>query len=214
MKDIVILYSGGMDSSVALYEYADRIRLAITFNYGSKHNLQEIKYSELNCNALGIEHRVIDIDMNKMGFVSALLQSGEDIPDGHYEDKNMIKTVVPFRNGIMLSIAAGIAESIGCDKIMISNHAGDHAIYPDCREEFIQTMSKAISLGTYNHCQILAPYTNLSKREIALIGKGINVPFADTYSCYNGHEVHCGTCGTCTERKEGLAGFDPTIYEK
>jgi len=214
MKDIVILYSGGMDSSVALYQFADRIKLAVSFNYGSKHNVREIEYAAKNCEALRIEHRVIEMDLNKMGFVSDLLKSGGDIPDGHYEDQNMIKTVVPFRNGIMLSIAVGIAESIGCDKIMISNHAGDHAIYPDCREEFIQTMSHAISLGTYNHCKILAPFTNFSKREIALIGKEIGVAFEDTYSCYNGHEIHCGTCGTCTERKEALKGFDPTIYQK
>ena len=213
MKDIVILYSGGMDSSVALYQFADRIKLAVSFNYGSKHNVREIEYAAKNCKALGIEHRVIEMDLNKMGFVSDLLQSGGDSPDGHYEDESMKKTVVPFRNGIMLSIAAGVAESIGSDKIMISNHAGDHAIYPDCREEFIQTMSHAISLGTYNHCKILAPFTNFSKREIALIGKEIGVPFEDTYSCYNGHEIHCGTCGTCTERKEALKGFDPTIYQ-
>jgi 7-cyano-7-deazaguanine synthase len=214
MKNIVILYSGGMDSSVALYQYAERIKLAVSFNYGSKHNLREIEYAAKNCKALAIDHRIIEMDFNKMGFVSDLLQSGGTIPNGHYEAYNMKKTVVPFRNGIMLSIAAGIAESIGCDKLMISNHAGDHAIYPDCREEFIQTMSRAISLGTYNQCEILAPYTNLSKREIALIGKEIGVPFEDTYSCYNGHEVHCGTCGTCTERKEGLAGFDPTEYKQ
>ena len=202
-----------MDSSVALYQFADRIKLAVSFNYGSKHNVREIEYAAKNCKALGIEHRVIEMDLNKMGFVSDLLQSGGDIPDGHYEDESMKKTVVPFRNGIMLSLAAGVAESIGSDKIMISNHAGDHAIYPDCREEFIQTMSHAISLGTYNHCKILAPFTNFSKREIALIGKEIGVPFEDTYSCYNGHEIHCGTCGTCTERKEALKGFDPTIYQ-
>lgn len=212
MRDIVILYSGGMDSSVALYQHADRIRLALTFNYGSKHNKMEMLFAAKNCEKFGIEHHVIDIDMNKMGIVSNLLQSGGEIPNGHYEAENMKSTVVPFRNGIMLSIAAGIAESLGCNKLMISNHAGDHAIYPDCREEFIQTMSKAISLGTYNHCEILAPYTNLSKREIALIGKEIGVPFEDTYSCYKGQKIHCGTCGTCTERKEGLAGFDPTVY--
>ena len=214
MKDIVILYSGGMDSSVAIYKYAERIRLAVTFNYGSKHNLREIEYANRNCTALGIEHHVIDIDLNKMGFVSDLLKSGGAIPDGHYEDQNMIKTVVPFRNGIMLSIAAGIAESIGCDKLMISNHAGDHAIYPDCRPEFINSMSDAIRFGTYNNLEIFAPFTNLTKREIALIGKEINVPFEKTYSCYNGQEVHCGTCGTCTERKEALEGFDKTEYRK
>ena len=214
MKDIVILYSGGMDSSVALYHFADRIKLAVSFNYGSKHNVREIEHAALNCNALGIEHRVIEMDLNKMGFVSDLLQSGGDIPDGHYEDENMKKTVVPFRNGIMLSIAAGIAESIDCNKLLISNHAGDHAIYPDCRPDFIDSMNNAIRFGTYNNVEIMAPYTHLTKREIALKGNEIGVPFEKTYSCYNGQAEHCGTCGTCTERKEALEGFDPTKYQK
>jgi 7-cyano-7-deazaguanine synthase len=213
-KNIVILYSGGMDSSVALYKYANKIRLAVSFNYGSKHNKIEIEYAARNCKELGIEHRIIEIDMNKMGFVSDLLQSGGEIPDGHYEDETMKKTVVPFRNGIMLSIAAGIAESIDCNRILISNHAGDHAIYPDCRPEFINNMNNAIRLGTYNNTKIFAPFTTMSKREIALLGKEISVPFEKTYSCYNGQKIHCGTCGTCTERKEALQGFDPTVYMK
>ncbi len=212
MKDIVILYSGGMDSSVALYKFAASIKLAVSFDYGSKHNKTEIEHAAKNCKQLGIEHRIVEIDLNKMGFVSDLLKSGGEIPDGHYEDLTMKKTVVPFRNGIMLSIAAGIAESIDCNKLMISNHAGDHAIYPDCRPDFINSMNDAIRFGTYNNVEILAPFTNLSKREIALIGKEIGVPFENTYSCYNGQEQHCGTCGTCTERKEALEGFDPTSY--
>lgn len=212
MKDIVILYSGGMDSSVALYQFAGQIQLAVSFNYGSKHNAREIEYAARNCKSLGIEHRIIELDMNKMGFVSDLLQSGGEIPDGHYEDENMKKTVVPFRNGIMLSIAAGIAESIDCKHLLISNHAGDHAIYPDCRPEFIQSMNDAIRFGTYNEVEIVAPFTNMTKREIALSGKETGVPFANTYSCYNGQAIHCGTCGTCTERKEALAGFDSTEY--
>lgn len=214
MKDIVILYSGGMDSSVALYEYANNIKLAISFDYGSKHNKQEIKHAAKNCRDLGIAHRVIEMDLNKMGFVSDLLNSGGAIPDGHYEDDNMKKTVVPFRNGIMLSIAAGIAESIDGNRLLISNHAGDHTIYPDCRPEFIDSISQAIQYGTYNELKVFAPYTHLTKREIAERGKNFGVPFAQTYSCYNGHENHCGTCGTCTERKEALEGFDPTYYEK
>lgn len=214
MKDIVILYSGGMDSSVALYQYAERIRLAVSFDYGSKHNAREIEYAAINCKALGIEHRIIEMDLNKMGFVSDLLQSGAEIPDGHYEDENMKKTVVPFRNGIMLSIAAGIAESMECNRLLISNHSGDHAIYPDCRPDFISSMNNAFRYGTYNEVEILAPFTHLTKREIALEGKKTGVPFENTYSCYNGKEKHCGTCGTCTERKEALDGFDPTIYLK
>ncbi len=214
MKDIVILYSGGMDSSVALHRYADRIQLAVSFNYGSKHNTREIEFAARNCKTLGIEHRVIELDLNKMGFVSDLLQSGGKIPNGHYADANMIKTVVPFRNGIMLSIAAGIAESFQCNKLLISNHAGDHTIYPDCRPDFIQSMNDAIRYGTYNNIEILAPFTRMTKRQIALIGKEIGVPFENTYSCYNGQEIHCGTCGTCVERKEALEGFDPTKYQK
>ncbi len=211
-KDIISLYSGGMDSTVALYRYADRVRLALSFDYGSKHNRIEIDHAARNCRRLGIEHRVIDMDLNRMGFVSDLLTSGGAIPAGHYDDDNMRSTVVPFRNGIMLSIAAGLAESLGCDRLLLSNHAGDHAIYPDCREEFVWHMGQAISAGTYNHVELLAPFTLLSKREIALIGKELGVPFEDTYSCYEGQEMHCGVCGTCTERKEALAGFDPTVY--
>lgn len=212
MKNIVILYSGGMDSTVALYQYSNQIRVALSFDYGSKHNKREIEFAANNCKNLGIEHRIIELDMNKMGFVSSLLQSGGDIPNGHYEDETMKSTVVPFRNGIMLSIAAGIAESIDCDRLLISNHAGDHAIYPDCRPDFIKSMSDAICFGTYNNVEVFAPMTNLSKREIALQGKEINVPFENTYSCYNGKVIHCGTCGTCVERKEALVGFDPTEY--
>lgn len=213
MKDTIILYSGGMDSTVALYRYAGRIRLALSFDYGSKHNRIEIEHAARNCRRLGIRHQVIPMDLNQMGFVSDLLVSGGDIPAGKYGEENMRKTVVPFRNGIMLSIAAGIAESLGCRRLLISNHAGDHAIYPDCREEFVRSMSRAVAAGTYNHVEVFAPFTNLSKREIALIGKELGVPFEDTYSCYNGREKHCGACGTCTERKEALAGFDPTEYE-
>ncbi len=176
MKDVVILYSGGMDSTVALYQNLEQIRVALSFDYGSKHNKREIEFASKNCQALGIEHRIIELDLNKMGFVSDLLQSGGDIPNGHYEDETMKSTVVPFRNGIMLSIAAGIAESIDCDRLLISNHSGDHAIYPDCRPNFIKSMSDAIRFGTYNNVQIFAPMTNLSKREIALQGKEINVP--------------------------------------
>jgi 7-cyano-7-deazaguanine synthase len=172
-KDIVILYSGGMDSSVALYKFADRIKLAVSFDYGSKHNKIEIEHAAKNCQQLGIEHRIVEIDLNKMGFVSDLLTSGGDIPDGHYEDESMKKTVVPFRNGIMLSITAGIAESIDCNRLLISNHAGDHAIYPDCRPDFINSMNDAIRFGTYNNTEIMAPFTNLSKREIALTGREI-----------------------------------------
>lgn len=209
---LIILYSGGLDSTTALYKFANQIELAVSFNYGSKHNKQEIKHAAKNCKKLGIKHKIIKLDLNKLGFISDLLQSGGEIPNGHYEDQSMKKTVVPFRNGIMLSIVAGIAESLNCNKILISNHAGDHAIYPDCRQNFIDSMNNAIKFGTYNEIEIFAPFTNITKRDIALIGKELNIDYSLSYSCYNGNKIHCGECGTCTERKEALNGFDNTKY--
>ncbi len=148
-------------------------------------------------------------------FKSSLLKNGfEEIPEGHHAADNMKSTVVPFRNGIMLSIAAGIAESEGAQYVLMANHSGDHFIYPDCRPEFVETMNQAIFAGTTNGVKLLAPYTALSKRDIALRGQQLGVDFAKTYSCYKGGEKHCGKCGTCVERKEALEGFDPTEYEE
>ena len=126
----------------------------------------------------------------------------------------MKSTVVPFRNGIMISYAAAIAEDNDCKYILLANHFGDRAIYPDCRKEFIEGMTNAVKYGTYNNIEILAPFTNVSKREIGLLGKTLDVDFKNTYSCYEGEEIHCGECGTCVERKEALEGFDPTIYKR
>jgi len=203
-----------MDSTVLLNEYKNKIKLAVSFNYGSKHNDMEYKYAKLNCDELGIKSIRIDLPFINKYFKSDLLKSGGNIPEGHYEDLNMKRTVVPFRNGIMLSIACGIAESIGAKKILIANHFGDHAIYPDCRGTFINAMNEAMAYGTYENINILAPYTNLTKRQIALRGQELKVDFSKTYSCYKGGEKHCGKCGTCVERKEALLGYDNTEYEK
>ncbi|MBP5514234.1 MAG: 7-cyano-7-deazaguanine synthase, partial [Bacteroidaceae bacterium] len=138
-------------------------------------------------------------------FESSLLSGSEAIPEGHYEDSNMRSTVVPFRNGIMLAIACGLAESRGLKRLMIANHAGDHSIYPDCREGFVEAMSRATQEGTYDHISIYAPYTKLTKGEIARHGKALGLNYAETWSCYKGGEKHCGKCGTCVERREALA---------
>ncbi len=179
---------------------------------GQKHNKRELKYATKNCYNLNIPLIVQDLDFTL--FKSDLLLSGGEIPKGHYEDSNMEKTIVPFRNGIMLSFAAGIAESNNCDTILIANHFGDHAIYPDCRLDFVTEMKEAIMYGTTNKIKLLPPYTKINKTEVALIGKELGVDFSKTYSCYVGGEIHCGECGTCVERKEALKGFDNTIYEK
>lgn len=213
MKGLLV-YSGGMDSTVLLHHYRKEIKLAVTFDYGSKHSVNERGCAIRNTAALGVEH--IQLNLKSIigkHFKSDLLQQGGDIPDGHYEDESMKRTVVPFRNGIMLSIAAGLAESRGLDTVFIANHFGDHAIYPDCRGEFIRSLSASMQQGTYSGVGIFAPYTNISKRDIGLIGRRYGVNFANTWSCYKGKGIHCGTCGTCVERKEALHGFDPTMYE-
>ncbi len=204
MKDSVIVLSGGMDSTTLLHERKDQIALAVTFDYGSKHNAREIECARKNCEMLGIEHIVIPLEFMGKYFKSSLLIGGEEIPEGHYADENMKSTVVPFRNGIMLSIAAGLAESRGLKKVMLANHGGDHAIYPDCRPGFVDAMSEAIKQGTYDGITIDAPYTNITKSDIARIGKKIGVDYNLTYSCYKGGEKHCGKCGTCVERMEAL----------
>lgn len=216
MKDSVIVVSGGMDSITLLYDKKEEIALAVTFDYGSKHNAREIAWAKVHCGRLGIRHIVIKLDFMQKYFTSSLLDGGDEIPEGHYADENMKSTVVPFRNGIMLSVAAGIAESNGLKKILIANHGGDHTIYPDCRPEFIGAMDRAIANGTYEDVRIDAPYTNITKADIAKIGKRLGIDYSETWSCYKGGERHCGKCGTCIERKEAmaLAGIDDrTEYE-
>ena len=193
-----------MDSTTLLHEYKDRIALAITFRYGSLHNDREIECARWQCQQLGIPHLVIPLEFMRQYFKSSLLGQPEDIPEGNYNDENMQSTVVPFRNGIMLSITCGLAESKGLDKVMIANHGGDHEIYPDCRPEFISAMSQAMKRGTYAKVSLEAPYSLLSKGEIAIIGRNLGVDYSHTYSCYKGGEKPCGKCGTCREREEAL----------
>ena len=213
MKGLLI-YSGGLDSTTLLYEYKYSIELAVTFDYGSKHNAREIACAVENCKKLGIKHLVIPLGFIGQYFKSDLLLSGGAIPEGSYADENMKSTVVPFRNGIMLAVAAGLAESYELDTVLLANHSGDHAIYPDCRPEFIDAFAAAVKAGTYEGIQVVSPYCNITKRDIALRGKAIGLDYSLTYSCYKGGEKHCGKCGTCVERKEALEGFDPTTYEE
>lgn len=217
MKDSVIIVSGGMDSTTMLYDKKDEIALGISFDYGSNHNAREIPLAEMHCRRLGIEHITIPLDFMHRYFESSLLSGAEAIPEGHYADENMKSTVVPFRNGIMLAVAVGIAESRGLKKVMIANHGGDHTIYPDCRPEFISAIDAAAKAGTYANVEIVAPYTNITKADIAAIGKRLGVDYSETWSCYKGGERHCGKCGTCVERKEALADAgikDNTTYDE
>lgn len=214
-KHILMVLSGGMDSVTMLHEYADEIDMAVNFSYGSNHNMRELECARFHCRQLGIE--LVEIDLSFIGkyFHSSLLEGADAVPDGNYDFDNMKSTVVPFRNGIMLAAAAGLAESHGLDCVMIANHAGDHAIYPDCRGSFIDAMARAIAEGTYEGISLKAPYTYLNKADIALRGKRLGIDYATTYSCYKGLEHHCGRCGTCLERRKALADAgikDTTVY--
>jgi len=214
---VVVLCSGGMDSVTALY-WAHRHHApmgAVSFDYGSKHNSRELPFAREHAHRLGVPHQVIALEFVSRLFSSALLRSGAGIPDGHYADATMKQTVVPFRNAIMLSIAAGFAESRGAEALVIAAHGGDHAIYPDCREDFLRSMAEAMRLGTYAGLALLRPFIAMNKAEIAVEGARLGVDFARTWSCYKGGRVHCGRCGTCVERREAflLAGLpDPTEY--
>lgn len=194
-----------MDSITMLYEYRERIAVGISFDYGSNHNAREIPFARMHCDRLGIKHIVINLGFMTDYFHSSLLEGADAVPEGHYTDDNMKSTVVPFRNGIMLSVAVGIAESNGLKYVMMANHGGDHTIYPDCRPEFVEAFNAAAAAGTYDGVGLLAPYTGITKSEIAAKGKGMGIDYAETWSCYKGGERHCGRCGTCVERREALA---------
>lgn len=216
MKDSIIIVSGGMDSITLLYERKDDIAIGISFDYGSNHNAREIPFARLHCERLGIKHITIPLSFMHQYFKSSLLEGAEAIPEGNYDEDNMKSTVVPFRNGIMLSIAIGIAESNNLRRVFIANHGGDHTIYPDCRPRFIKAIDAAAQAGTFVDVHVEAPYTSLLKEEIARRGHELGINYAETWSCYKGGEKHCGKCGTCEERKEAfrLAGLDdPTDYE-
>lgn len=212
-----MVLSGGMDSVTMLYEYAHCIDLAVNFIYGSNHNMRELEFARLHCKRLGIE--LVEIDLSFIGenFHSSLLEGAEAIPEGEYDFDNMKSTVVPFRNGIMLSAAAGLAESRGLHKILIASHSGDHALYPDCRDSFVRAMSAAISAGTYDGITVEAPFSLMDKAQIAALGKELGIDYSTTYSCYKGGEMHCGVCGTCRERRQAMADAgidDKTEYEQ
>lgn len=216
--NVVVLCSGGMDSVTALYwaRREHRIAAAISFDYGAKHNHREIPFAAEHAARMGARHEVIALDFVARSFASDLLQRGGEIPEGHYEAENMKRTVVPFRNAIMLSIACGWAESAGAGGVVLAAHGGDHAIYPDCRDAFLRAMGEAMRLGTYARVALLRPFIAMNKGGIAAEGARLGVDFARTWSCYKGGAVHCGKCGTCVERREAFAQAgiaDPTNYE-
>jgi 7-cyano-7-deazaguanine synthase len=216
MKTVVLL-SGGMDSVTAFHHVRreHEVVAALSFDYGAKHNAREIPWARIHAGRAGVAHRTIDLGFMNECFASDLLKSGGEVPDGHYAEANMKRTVVPFRNGILLAVACGFAESIGAEGLAIAAHSGDHAIYPDCREPFMRAMAEAMGQGTYAGIRLLRPFIAMDKAAIARRGAELGIDFTETWSCYKGGVTHCGTCGTCVERREAflLAGLeDPTPY--
>jgi len=215
---VAVLLSGGLDSTTALH-WAHRhheVVCALSFDYGSNHAARELACARWQAELLGVPYHEIDLRSISAHLQSALLSGADAIPTADYAEDNLRQTVVPFRNGIFLAIAAGIAESNEAEGIVIAAHGGDHALYPDCREDFMAAMASAISLGTYAGLQILRPFITNTKEEITAIGASLGVDFAHTYSCYCGREQHCGQCATCRERRESFASAgipDPTEYE-
>lgn len=215
---VAVLLSGGLDSTTALYwaHQHHEVLCALSFDYGSNHAARELACARWQAEHLGVPYHEIDLRSISAHLQSALLSGAEAIPCADYAEDNLKQTVVPFRNGIFLAIAAGIAESNGAEAIVIAAHSGDHALYPDCREDFMVAMAEAIAQGTFARLQIMRPFISNSKEEITAIGAGLGVDFGHTYSCYCGRERHCGLCATCRERRDSFiaAGIpDPTEYE-
>ncbi|MDP5291443.1 7-cyano-7-deazaguanine synthase QueC [Oceanimonas sp. CHS3-5] len=218
MKALLIC-SGGFDSVTLAYRLAadNALGALLTFDYGQRHK-KEIDAARLCAERLGVPHLVMDIGHIGRQLSGSALTDDIDVPHGHYSEENMKVTVVPNRNAIMLTIAFGVAAARNLDTVALAVHGGDHFIYPDCRPDFIRLFGEmqARALDGVAEVALLAPYVDADKTEIAQDAARYNVPVADTWSCYEGGELHCGRCGTCVERIEAmaLAGVaDPTAYQ-
>ena len=218
-EKVVVIYSGGMDSFTLLNQViADGYTVfPLTFNYGQKH-VREIQAAREVCATLGLAHKVVDVSaINQLMLSSSLISDSHiDVPEGHYEADNMKSTVVPNRNMILLSLAIGYAVDIGANKVFYGAHAGDHAIYPDCRPEFVKAMDAVARIANYEPVSIETPYLNASKGDILRRGLAMGLNYANTWTCYNGRGKACGKCGACNERLEAFAennAVDPLEYE-
>ena len=218
MKEkVVIIYSGGMDSYTVLNKALQEGYEAfpLTFNYGQRHK-KEIDVARRVTQELGLTHKVIDITAINELLQGSSLTSDIDIPEGHYEEDSMKSTVVPNRNMILLSLAIGYAVSIGANKVFYGAHSGDHAIYPDCRPEFVEKMNDVSQIANYESVEIVSPYLQQSKIEILKDGLDMGLDYGKTWTCYNGREKACGRCGACQERLEAFqenGQTDPLEYE-
>lgn len=215
---VVSLLSGGLDSTVLAYQLhaMQALRACVSFNYGQRHAV-ELRFAEATAAALGVPLVPVDITHLRDSVFGGSSQTSDAIavPHGHYADASMRVTVVPNRNMIMLALATGVAIVQGASAVAYAAHAGDHAIYPDCRPAFGDAMHDVMGECHYEPLELLRPFIQSSKADIVQLGHALGVPFERTWSCYEGGDVHCGQCGTCVERREAfaLAGVsDPTVY--
>lgn len=214
MSKPLLILSGGLDSAVALWMLKPNVR-CLTFDYGQRHD-KEIGRARVLSEIAKVPHEVANISSLRPLISKGSVSGRDSVPEGHYAEESMKSTVSPNRNMIMISIAVAHAISVGCDKVVFGAHAGDHAIYPDCRGMFVEAMENAILLGNWDQVFLDAPFLHLSKADIVVKGSQLGVPFHLTWSCYNGRTLPCGKCGTCVERLEAfhLAGLaDPLTYE-
>ena len=215
----ILIYSGGMDSTVLLYELLkkDFLVRCLSIDYGQKHKKELIQASEI-CHSLRVKQKLIDLsNLNGLFSNSSLVNTSQAIPEGHYEKDSMKATVVPNRNMILLSLATAWAINTKSDTVSYAAHSGDHAIYPDCREPFAAGMDSVMQLCDWQKITLNRPFVDFSKAEICQLGARLDVPFEKTWSCYKGLEKHCGRCGTCIERREAFhlaQVIDPTEYAK
>jgi len=216
----IAVVSGGLDSVTMAYQLADQqeeINI-VAFDYGQRHR-RELECAKRCAADLGVEYNEIDLRGVGSLLTGSALTDDIDVPHGHYAAPNMAVTIVPNRNAIFLTVAFGIAVARNATAVATAVHGGDHFIYPDCREEFLQSfdaMQRLACAGTgHPDLHLETPFVHCNKGEIVRVGAKLNVPFEQTWSCYEGGELHCGKCGTCVERREafGLTGVkDPTVY--
>lgn len=216
-EKVVVIYSGGMDSYTVLNKAVKQGYevYALTFNYGQRH-VKEVEYAKQVCSELNIEHKIVDISAINSIIAGSSLTDDVDVPEGHYEAESMKQTVVPNRNMILLSMAVGYAVSLDANKVFYGAHSGDHAIYPDCRPEFVQKMQDVCAIANYEPVSIEVPYLNNDKIEILADGIAMGLDYSKTWTCYNGREKACGKCGACQERLEAFEknnAQDPLSYE-
>ena len=216
MTKIIVVYSGGLDSFTLLNEAirSGKDISALSFDYGQKHR-KELHFVEKFCTQESIDSKIVDISSIKELFQGSSLTDDIDIPKGHYEDDSMKSTVVPNRNMILISLALGYAVTKGAEEVWFGAHAGDHAIYPDCRPEFVEKMDSVARIANYSPIAIKAPYITMSKTEILAIGLNMQLDYGLTWTCYEGKELACGSCGACHERLESFAAnnvIDPIKY--